>query len=291
MIQVTHWVIRSQRKKALLNAQSISISVDDRADFRMVRYRCSYRSMEDFVGATGFKAVPAVPALSKSSTLEEWCSMQPLVAEGILGVIRLGRDVPDNTVSQHDMDKSEKVAESVLQALRDVCTDVDGNVDEEGLAKMCLRIQHYASDQGGTAAKCGQLLTQRSQLSNLVWLSADMAHQVRIASKDPLSAQEGFKQQWDRLFSGKHALVPDIQNSEVWRSRLIAAQKNVLRSCQAQGGDVDKVMQTFSFAKQRFDSTATPMLKYCCMIRAIALVCALQAGDAIGQIIVQLFYF
>lgn len=279
MIQVMHWVVRSQRKKLLLNAQSVSVSVDDRADFRLVRYRCSYRSWEDFTMATAATAVPAVPALSKSSTLEEWCSMQPLIAEGALGVIRLGRNVPDNTVAQHDMDKSEKMADSVMAALRDVCADVDGNVDEEMLQRLCSRLQHYASDQGTSAAKCGQVLTQRPELPNLVWLSADMAHQVRIASKDPLSAQEGFKQQWDRLFAAKHALVPDIQNSEVWRSRLIAAQKQVLKSCQTQGADVDKVMQTFSFAKQRFDSTATPMLKYCCMIRAVALVCALQAGD------------
>ena len=71
MIQVMHWVVRSQRKKLLLNAQSVSVSVDDRADFRLVRYRCSYRSWEDFTMATAATAVPAVPALSKSSTLEE----------------------------------------------------------------------------------------------------------------------------------------------------------------------------------------------------------------------------
>ena len=114
-----------------------------------------------------------------------------------------------------------------------------------------------------------------------------MAHQVRIASKDPLHAQEPFQRQWERLFSARHALVPDIQYSEVWRSRLIAAQAEVLKSCRTQGADINKILHTFSFAKQRFDSTATPMLKYCCMIRAIALVCAMQAADDSGHNVVQ----
>ena len=41
MILVMHWAVRKQRKEILKNALSISISVDDRKDFRLVRYRCS----------------------------------------------------------------------------------------------------------------------------------------------------------------------------------------------------------------------------------------------------------
>ena len=287
MIQVMHWVVRSQRKTVLLLAASISISLDDRADFRLLRYRCSFKSLADFCQAAQASAVlaaSAVPAasLSKCSSLEDWSSMDPLVAEGLLGVLRLGRNTSQNTIEQHDMDKSEKMADSVIEALQDVCRDAEGNVDEEAFHQICSRIQHFASDQGGSVLKCGQVLSQRPQLSSLLWLSQDAAHQVRIASKDPLTAQEAFKRQWDRLFSERHALVPDIQNSEVWRSRLIAAQKMVLRGCESQGGDVNKVMQTFSFAKQRFDSVATPMFKYCLMLRAIALVCAMQAADVAG---------
>ena len=133
-----------------------------------------------------------------------------------------------------------------------------------------------------------------------------MAHQVRIASKDPLHANDNFKEQWLRLFGGKHALVPDIQHSDVWKARLVAAQRVVLQHRSAVNAvpavpavpaqdavadrddspamlQVEKVMRTFSFAKQRFNSTATPMMKYCCMLRAIALVCALQAADVFWQ--------
>ena len=286
MIKIMHWVVKCRRKKILLHAESISVSVDDRADFRIIRYRCSFRSLAEWTEATGASAAPALH-LSKDSNLEDWASMEPLVANGLVGVIRNGQNVPENTIAEHDRDESEKMAESVLAALKDVCMDMDGYVDEDAYQQMCSKVRHYASDQGASAAKCGQLLSQLPQLPNLIWLSADMAHQVRIASKDPLHAQEPFQRQWDRLFSARHALVPDIQYSEVWRSRLIAAQAEVLKSCRTQGADINKILHTFSFAKQRFDSTATPMLKYCCMIRAIALVCAMQAADDSCHNVVQ----
>ena len=105
----------------LLLAESISISMDDRADFRVMRYRCSFRSMADFCQAQAALAVPASPAvpaasLSKGSSLEDWASMEPLTAEGLLGVLRLGRDVSHNNLEQHDIDKSEKMAQ--IQCLR-----------------------------------------------------------------------------------------------------------------------------------------------------------------------------
>lgn len=79
----------------------------------------------------------------------------------------------------------------------------------------------------------------------LVWVSADPAHQVRISCKDPLHAVPDFEDQWQRLL----------------------------------GGGLQKVLRTFSFGKQRFDSTLDPMLKYCCLLHAIAVLCAMQAAD------------
>ena len=283
MIQIMGWVVWSQRLKALQEADSISISVDDRADFRVVRYRCSYSSRDAFQAAVA-PAVPAVQSLRSSSKLEEWCEMEPLVVEGILGVMRTSGNLPTNTFDSHNADKSEKMAESIVEALRLACQDIDGQLNDDTLGKICSRVRHYASDQGTSAHKAGELLSCRAELPNLLWISCDMAHQVRIAAKDPLHANEEFEKQWERLFNKRHALIPDIQNSEVWKSRLIAAQKAVLASnspsCPScPSCPLDKVLHTFSFAKQRFDSTATPMMKYCCLLRAIALLCAMQAAD------------
>ena len=295
MIQVMAWVLRSQRLKRLKAAASISISVDDRAEFRLVRYRCSYDSPESFAAACSEDEKLDLPFLNSSSKLEDWCALKAPVHDVVLAVIRSGGNVKSNTIASHDADKSERMAQTVMEALRQSCADVDNNVDEALFDEICRKVQHYVSDQGGSAHKCGQLLSRNAELCNFVWVSCDVAHQVRIASKDPLHANDHFKQQWDRLFNAKHALIPDIQNSEVWKSRLISAQKVLLRAQAVHAVhavpaapacsdasvmlEVDKVMHTFSFAKQRFDSTAVPMMKYCCMLRATAVVCAMQAAD------------
>ncbi|CAE7368948.1 unnamed protein product, partial [Symbiodinium sp. KB8] len=261
MIQVMHWIVRCRRKNLLASCQSISLSVDDRADFRMLRYR---------------RDIPG------TASLQQWCELEPLACEGVLGLFRLGGAVKENTLESHDEDKSRQMSESVLELLRRACQDEHGNVDEEALQAIQQRVQHFSADQCAAVQKCGKLLASGSSLQQVVWVSADPAHQIRIATKDPLHAQESFQQQWERLFSAKHALIPDIQHSEVWRARLQAAQQYVLSMYGKQGADVDKVMSTFSFAKQRFDSTSTPMMRYCCVIRAVAILCAMQAADARG---------
>ena len=40
MILVMHWAVKKYRKERLLQASSISISIDDRKDYRVMRYRC-----------------------------------------------------------------------------------------------------------------------------------------------------------------------------------------------------------------------------------------------------------
>ena len=116
-------------------------------------------------------------------------------------------------------------------------------------------------------------------MPSLVLVSRDPSHTVRIAVRDPLHAVPRFEKQWEMLFNGRHALVPDIMNSEVWRSRLVACQRQVLRTERSQGGGLETVLRHMSFAKQRFDSYAEPLRKFCCLIRAIAMLLAQVAAD------------
>ena len=279
MIKIISMVVQSQRLKILQRATSISLSVDDRADYRLLRYRASFSSFDVWKALVQGTGISTSCELSQDTKLEQWCDIDPLILEGVLGVFRTGGNVNANTIASHDEDKSKKMADSIVEMIRQSCKDIEGQVDEDAFATICRHVQHYASDQGSSAHKCGQLLSLRPELCSIAWVSCDMAHQVRIASKDPLHAEESFSTQWERIFSAKHALVPDLQNSEVWKSRLVAAQREVLRSCGSQGGGLDHCLRSLSFAKQRFDSTSTPMLKFCLMLRAIALVCAMQAGD------------
>ncbi|CAE7364086.1 unnamed protein product [Symbiodinium microadriaticum] len=175
-------------------------------------------------------------------------------------------------------DKAQAMTSSVLDLLTEACRDPEGKVDSEALQHLRAHVRHCASDQCPTVQKSGKQLATCAELPNLAWLSYDPAHQIRIAFQDPLHAVPDFNEQWQLLFAGRHALIPDIKNSEVWKNRLLAAQKAVLDKHGSQAG-LEKTMRAFSFAQPRFDSTATPMMKYCLLVRAIAILCAMQAVD------------
>ena len=282
LITVMHWAVKHIRKEKLQRARSISISVDDRKEYRLLRYRCSMQpsahqglagSAED--GSPG----PQVPMAHGSRALEEWCSDCPtLAAEGLLGVHRLGGPAREQQLEFHDEDKAQAMTSSVLDLLTEACRDPEGKVDSEALQHLRAHVRHCASDQCPTVQKSGKQLATCAELPNLAWLSYDPAHQIRIAFQDPLHAVPDFNEQWQLLFAGRHALIPDIKNSEVWKNRLLAAQKAVLDKHGSQAG-LEKTMRAFSFAQPRFDSTATPMMKYCLLVRAIAILCAMQAVD------------
>jgi len=183
MITIMHWVTRSLRQKRLKQARSISLSVDDRADFRVVRYRCAMAS-----GSSGSDGLAA-------TSLKEWTEMSPLVQEGVLGVFRSGGNVEANTIESHDADKSQSMADSILAMSRQAFEDLEGKVDEDALQQFLKQVRHFAADQGTAAQKCGQILANHEALPNLAWVGQDPAHQVRIASKDPLHANENFGEQ------------------------------------------------------------------------------------------------
>ena len=85
---------------------------------------------------------------------------------------------------------------------------------------------------------------------------------------------------WEKLFSGRHAVVPDIKNSEAWRSCLIACQKRVLELDGTQGGFLKTVLRHLALAQQRFESYSDPVTRFCCMIKAIAWMLAIKAADS-----------
>eukprot|EP00435_Cladocopium_sp_Y103_P066441 s259_g28.t1 len=149
MIQVMHWAIKQLRKQRLQSARCISISVDDRQDFRILRYRCDLQEAGALPRATGPRSMVQYP--EASAGLEDWCNVGPAAAEGILGVFRIGQDCPENTLESHNKDKSEAMADSVEEMLRRACQDPEGVVDNEALQHIRNHIFHFSSDQGSVA--------------------------------------------------------------------------------------------------------------------------------------------
>lgn len=108
MILVMHWAVKKYRKERLLQASSISISIDDRKDYRVMRYRCDLPAAKFVAHSQQFSVhSPQSSELAAPATLEEWCESKPLAVEGLLGVFRLGQDVAEITLESHDKDKGQ----------------------------------------------------------------------------------------------------------------------------------------------------------------------------------------
>ena len=103
----------------------------------------------------------------------------------------------------------------------------------------------------------------------------DPAHAIRIAIK-ALHCDEVFASVWKELFDQRHALVPDLMNSQKWQNLLAAIQEDSRRVILSRPGMANYpellagVQANVAFAKQRFDSTAGPVAKVALMLLPIA---------------------
>ena len=107
----------------------------------------------------------------------------------------------------------------------------------------------------------------------------DPVHALRTSTSEPLKRHGDIRSFWDDVFDPRHALVPDIQNSDAWTRRLILAQQHVLEVAGQQGGGLTCALRHLSFAKQRFDSATGPARKFCCLLSAIVILLVTVAAD------------
>ncbi len=124
------------------------------------------------------------------------------------------------------------------------------------------------------------MLSARELFNNLLIVIRDPSHAIRTACR-ALHPDDIFGQVWHELFDGRHALVPDIMNSQKWQSLLVAIQEQNIRAV-ALPGDAEplrRVMRNVAFAKQRFDSAADPVGKIALMLLLAATMLAYIASD------------
>ena len=123
-------------------------------------------------------------------------------------------------------------------------------------------------------------LAARDLFANLLIVIRDPAHALRKAAT-ALHCDDVFGQVWGELFDGRHALVPDLMNSDKWHNLLVAIQEDNVRAVAMPGvpQPLAGIIKHVSFAKQRFDSTADPVAKVALMILPVACLLAYIASD------------
>ena len=191
LIEVMAEIIRQRKRAEVLNAHSIALALDDKAPYRIVRYRTCDKS-------------------------------DGRVSEGILAVLRNGGQSSTAACENLDEDYSARMAESILEAIRRLSTSLLGDVQVEVADAFGERVRAYSSDGGKPMLKCGLLLRER--FPNMALRIVDRAHCIRRAAL-PVTMEEKFFKFWHHVFDKRHAVIPDIQNSSEWRLRFTLIQK------------------------------------------------------------------
>ena len=148
--------------------------------------------------------------------------------------------------------------------------------DEEVYDQLRLATRSIIVD--GALLKSAQLLRLKF-MTGVIITCRDPAHLVRTTVSEPWIRTGRFEEQHATLFSGKHALLADVQHSEVLQARLQSCQAEVAAQDGSQGGGVVNVLRHFSHAPHRWESFAAPRRQYCCMLVAIFKCLGGIAGD------------
>ena len=262
-------VIRRRTRTALLAANSVTIAVDDRGPYRLIRYRCD-------ATVPGQEASAACPREPGREEVSAACPRRVVARDGIIGVHCTSATKGD-TLADLDDDYSERMQNSIVSAIEKIFC-IDGEVDATSAQTVFAKIHTFVGDGAPTVQKCGAML-RAGRCRNIALILRDPVHAMRTSLSDPLKKHGDFQSFWDDVFDDRHALVPDVQNSDVWRRRLVLAQQHVIKTSGSQGGGLACALRHLSFAKQRFDSATGPARKFCCMLAAIVILLMTVAAD------------
>lgn len=214
--------IRRRKKSFLASASSVSLQVDDKKPYRLVRFKA--------------------------------CNGQGAVSQGILCVLYPLKVLMESGPELWDEDKSQLAADSIAEGIKGFCTE-RGQLDEVLYQHVLRNCRSFTADGAAYAQKTGKLLRQR-HCPNIILIFRDSAHMLRISSRDPLFCGEPFKKAWDTLFESD-GVVPCLQYSAEWRARL-ATLNCMLMEDGTLGGILRSNLRHLGFAKQRWDSSCTP---------------------------------
>ena len=257
-LRVMAEVLRMKIRDVLGNATSISLSLDESKYRKIVRYRAD------------------VP--SRNVEASDFCNA------GALGIL----DCEKGHASEFEEDHAVTAVKQLESFLTRFCTPLGRGrrkalslTCDESLKSHIMRTVTSFSADGGGKERRAVFLAGRELFPNLLIAMRDPAHAIRIASQ-ALHCDDVFGEVWHELFDARHALAPDLKNSAKWHNLFVAIQEDSAVPL-AQPGigrkPLQAVVRNFSFAKQRFDSTAGPVGKIALMLLPVATLLAYISSD------------
>ena len=125
----------------------------------------------------------------------------------------LGCMPPDiSKMSEYEDDNPRRTASAVVKPIETFCSP-RGLLDEGLFKSLLLKVRVVCVD--GALLKTANFLRTTS-MPNIVLIVRDPAHVIRSSTATLLQNALLFDEQYSRLFSGRHAVLKNLMNSNVW---------------------------------------------------------------------------
>ena len=210
---------------------------------------------------------------SKFSVDPTWMPYGARIA--IAGCVHVGRE---DKISDYEEDYGMRTATEVIKIIEKLCTPRPGACVDAALMEHVLAITGGVTVDGALL-KTAHLLKMK-WMHNACLIVRDPCHIIRPSCKNPLEDADKFQEQSARLFGAKssHAVLKDVQNSVQMQNQLETCQRHVI----AEGSgaeDVQTLLKHLGFVEPRWESFVSPRRRYVCLLRALAHLLVLKAGD------------
>jgi len=210
---------------------------------------------------------------SKFSIDPTWIPYGARIA--IAGCVPVGRE---DKISDYEEDYGMRTAAEVIKIIERLCAPRPGACVDAALRKHVLAITGGITVDGALL-KTAHLL-KIHWMPNICIVVRGPCHIIRPSCKDPLEDADKFQEQNARLFGakGSNAVLKDIQSSVQCQNQLETCQRHVIAEGSA-AEDVQSLLRHLGFVEPRWESFVAPRRRYVCLLRAIAHLLVLKAGD------------
>ena len=143
----TQEIIRRQKREVISRASSVTISLDDKGEHRLIKYKTN---LDENLG------------------------------RGILGVLRFSGRSSCSTLEDLDEDYSQRMADTVVDAAKRLCTPMEENLDIHLFAHFKSIVRIFTADGASSVQKCGRILA--NTFTNITLILRDPCHSIRTGT-------------------------------------------------------------------------------------------------------------
>ena len=216
MVRCMTEALRIRKRQWLDKAKWISLGFDDKNGRKLLRFK---RDAPNETRSDADASATCSDAVANSAAADP-CWQRYGAWMGVFGCMPAGLETG---MEEDERDYAERTCEEIVNLMQRFCTPRGEALDVQWFGRVLAKVAGVVVD--GALLKTAQYM-KAGRFRNIVIIMRDPAHVIRTSCRDPLHEAHVFKEQYDRLFEKRHAVLKDFVFSHTWKDQLNCARKN-----------------------------------------------------------------